>query len=214
MTSSRATIEATGNTVRGPWEQPLRSTLPVAVPATDPRLELSDQALVVASENAFPIVATRKTRRDNLGLAAGGAIALVLGCATFVSLSSSRHSQTSPVATPTAAVPSPAAIPGQPMVVPPAAVATNPQVGTMPGTNHMPAMAPMAPPAAPVLVYDGSAAPNGLSASAGPNTPRAADGAPTLLAGVDAGGRAFASESASVRSTKLAQPAQTVIQGT
>ena len=97
MTSNRATIEAT-NTVRGPWdEQPLRPSLPVAVQPTDPRLELSENALVVASQNAFPIVATRKTRRDNLGLAAGGAIALVLGVATFVSLSSSRHAPTAPV---------------------------------------------------------------------------------------------------------------------
>src|SRR5215213_3598796 len=89
MTSTRPTIEAT-NTVRGPWEDPVRPALPVAVPATDPRLELSENALVVASQNAFPIVATRKTRRDNLGLAAGGAIALVLGVATFMSLSSGR----------------------------------------------------------------------------------------------------------------------------
>src|SRR3954454_17699306 len=155
MTSNRATIEAT-NTVRGPWDDPLRPALPVAVPATDPRLELSDNALVVASQNAFPIVATRKTRRDNVGLAAGGAIALVLGCATFVSLSSSRHSQSSPAAVPATAVPAPSAIPGRPMVVSPAAVATatNPQAGTMPA-NHMPGMAPMpgmASPAAPVLV--------------------------------------------------------------
>src|SRR5438270_7827697 len=214
MTSSRTTIEANANTVRGPWEETLRPALPVAVPATDPRLELSDQALVLASQNAFPIVATRQTRRDNVGLAAGAAIALVLGCATFVSLSSSRHSQTSPAAAPTAALPAPTAMPGRPMVVPPAAVASNPQAGTMPGMNHMPAMAPMAPPAAPVLVYDGSAAPNGLSASAGPNTPRAADGAPALLAGADPGGRGFASDRTSVRSTKLALPAQTVIQGT
>jgi type IV secretion system protein VirB10 len=218
MTSNRATIEATGNTVRGPWEQPMRSTLPVAVPATDPRLELSDQALVVASQNAFPIVATRKTRRDNLGLAAGGAIALVLGCATFVSLSSSRHTQTTPAAVPATVAPAPSAIPGRPMVMPPAAVATatNPQAGTMPA-NHVPGMAPMpgmAAPAAPVLVFDGSSAPNSLVASAGPNTPRDADGAPALLGGGEPGSRGFASDSSSVRSTKLALPAQTVIQGT
>src|SRR5205823_9288681 len=94
--TDRATIEATGNTIRGPWDELPRASLPVAVPATDPRLELSENALVLASQNAFPIVATRKTRRDSLGLAAGGAIALVLGCATFVSLSSSRHGATSP----------------------------------------------------------------------------------------------------------------------
>ena len=218
MTNSRATIEASANTVRGPWEETLRPALPVAVPATDPRLELSDQALVLASQNAFPIVAGRKTRRDNLGLVAGGAIALVLGGATFVSLSSSRHSQSSPSAVPATVAPAPSAIAGRPMALPPAAVATvtNPQAATMPA-NHMPGMTPMpgmAAPAAPVLVFDGSSAPNGLAASAGPNTPRDANGAPALLAGADPGSRGFASDSSSVRSTKLALPAQTVIQGT
>ena len=219
--TNRATIEATGNTVRGPWEEQPRASLPVAVPATDPRLDLSENALVVASQNAFPIVATRKTRRDNLGLAAGGAIALVLGCATFVSLSSTRHNATSPSTVPAtgaqsqAGLPVPATVPGRPLAIPPAAApATNPQAGAMPGTNNMPAMAPMAPPASPVLVYDGSTGPSTMVASAGPNTPRAADGAPTLLGGSEPGSRGFASDSSSVRSTKLAEPANTVVQGT
>src|SRR5438309_4196088 len=186
MTNNRATIETSANTGRGPWDEPPRPTFPIAGPATDPRLELSDQALVLASQNAFPIVAARKTRRDSLGLAAGGAVALVLGAATFMSLSSSRHNATSPalpsaaVGQPQAGVPMAAAVPGRPMAMPPAAATpmTNPQAGEMPGMNHMPAMAPMAPPAAPVLVYDGGAGPNTLVASAGPNTPRGPDGAP------------------------------------
>src|SRR3954451_7939389 len=96
MSNERIVIDAPTGAVRGPWEQPVRPAFPVAVPATDPRLELSDQALVLASHNAYPIVARQKTRRDNLGLAAGGAVAWVLGCATFVSLSSSRHASTAP----------------------------------------------------------------------------------------------------------------------
>jgi type IV secretion system protein VirB10 len=221
--TTRATIEATGNTVRGPWDDSLRPPLPVAVPATDPRLELSDQALVIASHNAFPIVATRKTRRDNVGLAAGGAIALVLGCATFVSLSSSRHASTNPSPVPATAaqtqpgLPMPAAAPGKPMVMPPnaATTETNPQPGAMPGMNHMPgtaAMPGMSPPTSPVLVYDGGAAPT-ATVAAGPNMPRDIDGAPSLLAGASPG-RGFASDNSSVRSTKLAEPASTVIQGT
>ena len=90
MKTDRVAIDTRGGVTPGPWEQPVRSALPV--PQTDPRLELSEQALVVASQNAYPVVATQKSRRDNLGLAAGAAIALVLGCATFVSLSSSRGS--------------------------------------------------------------------------------------------------------------------------
>src|SRR3954470_19903911 len=121
MTNNRATIEASPNTVRGPWDQSVHPTLPVAVPATDPRLDLSENALVLASQNAFPIVATRKTRRDSLGLAAGGAIARVLVCAPFVSLSSSRHAATNLAAVPATAgqpqagLPMPAAVPGRPM---------------------------------------------------------------------------------------------------
>ncbi len=226
MTSNRATIEASSNTVRGPWdEQPLRPALPVAVPATDPRVELSDQALVLASQNAFPIVATRKTRRDNLGVAAGAAIALVLGVATFVSLSSNRHSVTGTAAVPATTaqpqpgLPMPATLPGRPLAVPPGvpAPATNPQLATMPGANHLPGMASMpgvGQPAAPVLVFDGSGSSNSLMASAGPNSPRQADGAPALLGGSAEPGRGFASDSTSAHSTKLAEPANTVIQGT
>ena len=65
MSAERITIEPRNTVAQGPWEQPVRSALPV--PLTDPRLDLTDQALVAASQNAFPIVATRKTRRDNLG---------------------------------------------------------------------------------------------------------------------------------------------------
>src|SRR6266576_4185287 len=96
MSTNRVIIDVPRAAVRGPWDDPVRTALPAAVPATDPRLALSEQALVVASHNAYPIVARQKTRRDNLGLAAGGAIALVLGCATFVSLNSGRHAATTP----------------------------------------------------------------------------------------------------------------------
>src|SRR3954447_17129834 len=74
-----------------------------SVVGTDPRVDLNDQALVLANRNAFPVVAQQKRRRDNLGIAAGAAIALVLGCATFVSLSSSRAPKTAP-ATPQTAI--------------------------------------------------------------------------------------------------------------
>src|SRR3954451_21314621 len=134
MSTNRVVVDAPSNTIRGPWEEPIRSAVPAPV-QTDPRLELSENALVLASHNAFPIVATRKTRRDSLGLAAGGAIALVLGAATFVSLSSSRHSPTAAAAVPAtttqtqSGLPMPAVVPGRPMVMPPAATtpATNPQ---------------------------------------------------------------------------------------
>src|SRR6476659_4971687 len=94
MSTNRVVIDVPGNTIRGPWEEPVRAGLPV--PQTDPRLELSEQALVLASQNAYPIVARQKTRKDNLGLAAGGAIALVLGVGTIMSLNSGRHATATP----------------------------------------------------------------------------------------------------------------------
>lgn len=222
MSANRVIIDAPSNTIRGPWEEPVRSSLPAAVPQTDPRLELSDHALVVASTNAFPVVAQRKTRRDNLGLAAGAAVALVLGCATFVSLNSSRHTPAASgtaVAVPNQARPSgvPVAtpMPVRPMGTPPVSAPGSPQPSTMtqtgqvPGTMNMPGAAPGS---APVLVFDGSSAPVS-TVTAGPNSPRATDGAPALLGGAIAAG-GLISDNNAVHATKLAEPANTVVQGT
>jgi type IV secretion system protein VirB10 len=222
MTSDRATI-AEATPIRGPWPEPIRGGLPVTVPQTDPRVELSEQALVVASQNAFPIVATQKSRRDSVGLAAGAAVALVLGAATFMSLSSSRHASTAPAATTLATqgqqqagLPMAAPIPGKPMVAPPMSPA-NPQAAPAPGVMRLPntAYAPNMPPAAaPVLVYDGSSAPM-ATVSAGPNSLRDASGAPALLAGASPAGRSGAiGDNTAVHATRLAEPANTVAQGT
>jgi type IV secretion system protein VirB10 len=221
MTSDRTTF-AEATPIRGPWEEPIRGGLPVTVPQTDPRAELSEQALVVASQNAFPIVATQKSRRDGLGLAAGGAVALVLGAATFMSLTSSRHASTSPVAASAATqvqqtpgLPMAAPVPGRPMLVPPIAP-VSPQTAPVPGAMRLPntAYAPTTTPgASPVLVYDGSSAPMGVTA--GPNSPRDASGAPALLAGGSPGTRAgVIGDNNAVHSTRLAEPANTVAQGT
>jgi type IV secretion system protein VirB10 len=221
MSTNRATIDVESNTVRGPWGEPLRASLPATVPQTDPRLELTDQALVVASQNAYPIVATQKSRRDNMGLAAGAAIALVLGCATFVSLNSSRHAPVKPAAstavatqTAQAGMPMPAPVPGKPMAMPPAgAPATTGQTAPMAGMDHMSGMMPMnvPPAAAPVLVFDGGAPPT-VAPSAGQGAARA-DGAPAMLA-VGAAGAGVIGDNSSARSTRLAEPANTVVQGT
>lgn len=221
MTAKPIVIDAPSNTIRGPWEDHGRSTLPAPVPQTDPRLELSEQALVVASTNAFPIVARQKSRRDSLGLAAGGAIALVLGCATFLSLNSGRHAPASagtgvavaPQARP--GLPMAAPVPGKPMAMPQAATPAQPQPTPMAGMAQAPAtsaMPGMAPGSAPVLVFDGSSAPT-ATVTAGPNTPRTAEGAPAMLAGAMPGGSAIGDNN-SVHASKLAAPASTVVQGT
>jgi type IV secretion system protein VirB10 len=217
MSINRATIDTQGNTIRGPWEEPVRAGLPVP---TDPRLELSDQALVVASQNAYPIVARQKTRRDSVGLAAGAAIALVLGAATFVSLSSSRHAPSTstalqPSATATrAGVPMVAPAPGKPVLAPPVA-ATAPQHATVPGAVPLPPTAyapPTNPAASPVLVYDGGASPSPVYAP-GPGAKGDADGTPTLFAGTSGKG-VIGGDGVAARATKLSEPANTVVQGT
>ena len=225
MDAKRVVTEDLNGAIRGPWEDPVRSSLPAIVPQTDPRLEISEQALVVASQNAYPIVARQKNRKDNLGLAAGGAIALVLGVATFMSLNSNRGGTTvapataTPAATAmTPALPGANALPGRPVgmpLEPGAAPAMAPQPMPMPGATSMPGAMPvpgMSPQSAPVLVYDGSGSPP-ATVTAGPNSARDADGAPTLLAG-GSPGRGVIGDNGSARSTRLLEPASTVVQGT
>jgi type IV secretion system protein VirB10 len=69
-----------------------------------------------------------------------------------------------------------------------------------------------APGGSPVLVFDGSSAPPS-TVVAGPNTPRDTTGAPAMMAMGSAGIGAMGDNS-SARSTRLADPAGTVVQGT
>jgi type IV secretion system protein VirB10 len=184
---------------------------------TDPRAELTEQALVLASRNAFPVVAQQKRRRDNLGVASGAAIALVLGCATFVSLNSSRTPKS---------VPAPAQATSQPSVSPSAQVPATPdpsgalQAQSTPMSEPMPSMGPMGlpgqmaisgPPApAPVLVFDGGAAP----VSTGPNAGGVTGETPAMLGGGSNVAANEQSDTAAARSTRMADPTNTVVQGT
>lgn len=72
---------------------PLRPATHGLPPGSDPRSDLDDGAMLDASRLAFPAVAARASRKDGLGLAAGGAIALLLGAVTFWSLSGGREAQ-------------------------------------------------------------------------------------------------------------------------
>lgn len=187
---------------------------------SDPRLELSDQALVVASHNAFPVVANQKTRRDSLGLAAGGAIALVLGLATFVSLSSSREVVPAPAAG-RASVQAPSQRPPQLPLAPPTAVPSNGQPFGQP--SPMGGGEPLAAPApgmigplpqgpAPVVVFDGGSPPAPMSAPH-PGSPSSGT-TPSLLAGPTGLHGLVSSDGGAARSTRIAEPANTVVQGT
>lgn len=186
----------------------------------DPRLELSDQALVLASHNAFPVVANQKTRRDSVGLAAGAGVALVLGCATFVSLSSNRDIAAVPDARQASTELSPQR-PLYPPVPAPNAAPSNVQPfgqpAPLPGGESLVAPAPgMITPLpqgpAPVVVFDGSSAPPPAS---GPHHGGATSGAaPALLGGATGLHGLVSSDGAAARSTRIAEPANTVVQGT
>jgi type IV secretion system protein VirB10 len=190
-----------------------------AVVGTDPRVELNEQALVLASRNSFPVVAQQKRRRDNLGVAAGGAIALVLGCATFISLSSSRapnsapatpQSASQPMAPPVVQAPGVPAPAGAEQALPAPMPAPMPNIGPMPPPEQMTVSTPHGP--APVLVFDGGAPP----VAAAPAAVGTADnsGTPALLGGGSNVTVNDQPDSAAARSTRMADPGNTVVQGT
>jgi type IV secretion system protein VirB10 len=56
----------------------------------DPRTHASSDALILASQNAYPIVATSTRRSNGTGLLAGATIAALLGGLTFYSMASHR----------------------------------------------------------------------------------------------------------------------------
>ena len=186
---------------------------------TDPRVELNEQALVLASRNAFPVVAQQKRRRDNLGVAAGGAIALVLGCATFMSLSSNRAPKSVPVPAQNAVQPAAPPITQLPATPGPdgafqPAPALTPEalgnVGPMPAPEQMTVSVPQGP--APVLVFDGGASPATTAAS----SPGAADnsGTPAMLGGGSNSAATDQPDTLAAKSTRMTDPTNTVVQGT
>jgi type IV secretion system protein VirB10 len=177
----------------------------------DPRQTLDAGALVLASRNAYPIVAGRPARRDGAGLAVGGAIALALGGLTFFSMSGHRSPAPRPVSSDVAVL-TPAPATTLPAPIPPPA----PRGLLMPAT---PPITPLAPPqvkpVAPVMVFDTSA-PDGTPIAIAPPA------APTVAARAGGGGTdtdQFAArvsdgdvQVASAR--QLSDPAATVTQGT
>lgn len=191
--------------------------IPVPVIGGDPRADLDDQALLLASRNAYPVVAARPRRSDRAGLLAGGAIALLLGAATFWSMSGQRAPRATaaprPVAVPVA-VPPPVASPRS--AVPPDPSTAQPPPQTVPSM----AMAPVPGGAmsSPVMVFDMS----GTRTAAVP-TPMAGPQAaapPKAAAGQGLGdNESFAARLAdagveTASATRLVDPANTITQGT
>ncbi|SEN78017.1 type IV secretion system protein VirB10 [Sphingomonas gellani] len=183
----------------------------------DPRESLDNQALVAASTNGFPIVATRVARRDRAGLAAGAAGAILLGGLTFWSISGPAPQPRAPAVRPAppikvaAPIAPPATIP-----VPPAtpaqevAIARVIQPATAPRTGIDAAHAP-------VMVWDTSGAPE--IAAAAPAAP--VPGAPAKVTAPQplSENESFASRMGEgtgdvATATRIVNPANTVTQGT
>jgi len=177
---------------------------------SDPRIELAPETLALAKRNAFPLVAQQTRRKDGMGLAVGGAGALLLGIATFAGLSGSREVAPSK---PAAAVPTTQAQPGA-VALPPEAMTQVPAAGGAPVVipEQGPVLAgdPAIPPTlVPDMVVNRHGAPALIVDSSGPEA-----AAPASSVGI-AGDEAFGSSGAQVaKATRMKNPGQTVSQGT
>ena len=180
---------------------------------TDPRILAGEQALVLASRNAYPVVARQRRGGDGLGLAAGAGVALLLGGITFATMSGHRHPAApapAPMVQQAAPVPSyTAPPPTRPPPLPVAPLIGQPLPGRpVPGTTVDPARAP-------VMVFDGSQA--AVPQAAAASTPAPAAAKPRAAAG---GGEndQFAARvggDADVATAEhLSDPAATIAQGT
>jgi type IV secretion system protein VirB10 len=177
---------------------------------SDPRIELEPETLALAKRNAFPLVAQRSSKKDGMGMAVGVGGALLLGVATFATMSGSREVQ------PTRPHPTAAADAMKPtgVIVPPGAVTQVPAVAPGPTVDQVPGITG-APPigTAPQLVP-----PNEIVNSHGApalivDTGGASASAPAVAAPL--GEDAFGSGSADVaKATRMKNPGQTVSQGT
>lgn len=211
---------------------PLTYSLDGTLVRGDPRSAMNDADLVEASRLGYPMVAAAPSRKDALGLAAGGAVAVLLGAATLLALSSGREISGRPAppvadqAGPTeraTALPvagDPAPLTGQAGGAPTSLVFSprnEPlRLGGMPVQNVGPAApSPLSQRLrSPTLLVDLSGpvlAGPAAAAGAGAAAPAAAV---TASAGDEFSARADASATDTATATRLAEPAHTVIQGT
>jgi type IV secretion system protein VirB10 len=173
----------------------------------DPRLHAEPRDLVLASRNAYPLVAQQGRKSDSTALVAGAGIALLLGGVTFWSMSAHR---TPPAPRPEMVapiVPAPVlapVVPYQPARPAPLPFAS-PQVSA-------PAVAAAASPA---MVIDNSQAPGGQTASTAAAPAKTGDGK-TATTGDDNDQFALRVGGSSDVATaeRMSDPSNTVTQGT
>jgi type IV secretion system protein VirB10 len=187
----------------------------------DPRADMSQTALAEAAHNGFPVVATARRGRDRGGLVGAMGVALALGAVTFVSLnqgadhpSAPRPATGSPILPPQAAPVRPAVATGVPAPTPAQqAVLSRPPA---------PADVQVQLGGAPVMVYDTSipdpvqAAPSraGAPLGSGAGGPNGAPQQLNLTESEAFGFRVGNSGVETASASRLADPTNTVTQGT
>lgn len=189
----------------------------------DPREEEPLEVIDLASRNAYPAVAGRKTKTDGLGMVAGIALVAGLGLVTMWSMSSARLQKPETVGNPNAAapvaqtVPAPVAQPVAPLAPPVPVAQTDPApspVYAAPPASAIAAAPTINPNSSPTVVYDVS----GRTAQAAPGASAPGE---AVAAAASAGNNAsdFASRvggvgGAAARASVMANPSTTVTQGT
>lgn len=178
---------------------------------SDPRIELEPESLALAKRNAFPLVAQRTSKKDGMGMAVGVGGALLLGVATFATMSGSREIQPAKPHAPAAALPQ--TVKPEGIVVPPEAMTQVP--GVAPGTvaDQAPGITGVPPVGAtqqlpPAEIVNSHSAPALIVDTGGSSASAPAVAAP---AGDDAFG---ASNGDVAKATRMRNPSQTVSQGT
>lgn len=196
----------------------------------DPRLNLDDEDLSVATANAYPSVARQLAGREGAGLMMGISIALLLGAATLFGMTVSRAKEplvnqasqsgtNTPQPQPGSAMPN--ALPNPPQAPP---VAPNGQVAAVPPAMALPAATFTGGSdgvRSPALVFDAlttASTPSGQSTPSGGG--QVGDG--TRLPAVNSQGltadeqfvQRIASEAGSAKAGRMEAPRATVAQGT
>jgi len=200
---------------------------------SDPRRDLGDGELLEASRLAYPAVAARPPSKDGLGLAAGGAAALLLGIAAFWGMSTGREveetsaaARQQPAAPAWTPSPQPAAdlqpFAGEAAPAPSGSLVytSSPQPLQLQGpragiTQANPASTLAERFRSPSLVFDesGPVMPATPTATASADASAAAT-QPSKSDGDDFAARVDASASDAATATRMANPAFTVSQGT
>lgn len=198
----------------------------------DPRADMDENALIDASRVAYPAVAATSTRKDSTALVAGGAVALLLGAATFLGLSSGRDARRLPAAAPPANTS--AVVPvGAPVTAPTRVGVVDPSQAPQGGSlvfrsppQGYPQVTPIGPLPAPAnSITDRLRSPTLLFDDSGPvvsgtaATPVAAGAAEPQRVAIrpgsdDFAARADASASDTAVARRMVDPASTVSQGT